>query len=400
MEEDLDQILNKGNEVFETINCITLYEHHNEILFYTWGESRCCLPEGTTHATIRNDNGKFNLFLFNWNDVPGKDSTMLKHFLEERFAFDWMDDLEFEKIDEGGSNEKIFATDEVHHISIELWQERMQAVLMLEGRVHYKFTVMREGEIGDLKVYDLTLKTGDCLLFEEVDSPLQFLSSGGLKQNKIDFPLPTSPSPPALANPMHRHVVRLIETESKIDDLNGTPVIDITWDKEDALPFALCLWDFPQPITVARGNIVLADHGRTIRECLEDRYVCRKFQPRLQIKPLTHRGPLDPNSPASSVFRYEMQEVVPDIYIEEYDSNISDCKNIGKDRDPITWHAVTDLLSSERFRREFVIEVENDDTAQIRFGDNIMGLIPEPSTQKILELCVLFTEWETARRVM
>ena len=77
-----------------------------------------------------------------------------------------------------------------------------------------------------------------------------------------------------------------------------------------------------------------------------------------------------------------MQEVVPDIYIEEYDSNISDCKNIGKDRDPITWHAVTDLLSSERFRREFVIEVENDDTAQIRFGDNIMGLIPEPIPRK------------------
>ena len=53
------------------------------------------------------------------------------------------------------------------------------------------------------------------------------------------------------------------------------PVAHIEWDAEDALPFPLCLSSKTDPehgedeiadVSVALGNIVLADHGRTIEQ--------------------------------------------------------------------------------------------------------------------------------------
>ena len=52
----------------------------------------------------------------------------------------------------------------------------------------------------------------------------------------------------------------------------GEPVVEIEWGDEDALPFPLCLSAIgararvhadPTDVSVARGNVVLVDHGRT-----------------------------------------------------------------------------------------------------------------------------------------
>jgi len=50
-----EKALNARPVVFETAHDATLYQSHNEILFHTWGEERCCLPEGATRATLRNE---------------------------------------------------------------------------------------------------------------------------------------------------------------------------------------------------------------------------------------------------------------------------------------------------------------------------------------------------------
>jgi hypothetical protein len=43
-------------EVFEPLQDeIKLYEAHNKLNFYTWGDDRCCLPKGATKATLRGD---------------------------------------------------------------------------------------------------------------------------------------------------------------------------------------------------------------------------------------------------------------------------------------------------------------------------------------------------------
>ncbi|MBW7883200.1 MAG: putative baseplate assembly protein [Caldilineaceae bacterium] len=41
--------------VFETMETVRLFQAHNELSFYTWGDERCCLPAGATRATLRGD---------------------------------------------------------------------------------------------------------------------------------------------------------------------------------------------------------------------------------------------------------------------------------------------------------------------------------------------------------
>ena len=386
-EENLEEAIREGGrraEVFETMHDVTLYRHHNEILFYTWGEPKCCLPKGATCSTLKNDGNRLDVYLFNWKDVPGSDSNALKDFLKQNFSVNWIEDLDIEKIAQG-TEEEIIIRDGVHHLSILLSEDKAAASLIIEGRVMHKFTVKQED--ADLKVYTLSLKVGDYLLFEEVRSPSTLARAD--------------------ADPSNRHVVRLTKVEPDIDELNGTRLVEIAWDPKDAMPFPLCLWEVPKTegeeedeegdegeegaamqfkqLSVARGNIVLADHGNTVKERLQDRYDCGSFRPFLSLGPLTHRGPFDLSYPASSTFTYEMQEVSPDIYIEEYEKEI-DCSKVeaeeGEEENAIKWFATRDLLSSNRFSREFVAEIENDDgrTAQIRFGDDTLGMEPTPGT--------------------
>jgi len=79
------------------------------------------------------------------------------------------------------------------------------------------------------------------------------------------------------ADPAHRHAVRLIAVEPAIDPLGPegetTPVTRIRWAAADALPFPLCVSARVDQgdqagsygdVSLALGNLVLADHGRTI----------------------------------------------------------------------------------------------------------------------------------------
>jgi hypothetical protein len=98
------------------------------------------------------------------------------------------------------------------------------------------------------------LQSGAVLIFEEVR---------GLRTGD-----------PAEADPTHRHAVRLTKVAPGCDELHGQPVVHIEWDREDALPFPLVIsvigeapcCELIEDVTVARGNVVLADHGRTVRE--------------------------------------------------------------------------------------------------------------------------------------
>lgn len=44
--------LNLGVIIFEAMQDAHLFPEHNEMSFYTWGESGCCLPKGATEATL------------------------------------------------------------------------------------------------------------------------------------------------------------------------------------------------------------------------------------------------------------------------------------------------------------------------------------------------------------
>ena len=83
---------------------------------------------------------------------------------------------------------------------------------------------------------------------------------------------------PADADPTHRHAVRLtevVDTEDGgplVDPLDGTPITAIAWSRADALRFPLCISARTDDgrsiadVSVARGNMVLVDHGLTIAD--------------------------------------------------------------------------------------------------------------------------------------
>lgn len=209
------------------------------------------------------------------------------------------------------------------------------------------------------------------------------------------------------ADPANRAPVRLTRVTAfdgvapLADPVTGTQITEIEWDAADALPFPLCVSAEADPefgaaflpvVSVARGNIVLADHGRTIAaedlgtvpapsfrlaaadhgcgggcERRAPAFAPPRYQPVLAQAGLTHAQPLDPALPASLSLIQDPARALPQIGLTSQPG--------GSD-----WTAVRDLLGSGPFADEFVVETESDGTARLRFGDDINGHRPEPGT--------------------
>jgi hypothetical protein len=259
--KDLQKILPENPAIFETMHNLFLNSAHNEILFYTWGDSECCLPKGSTSATLLNDNLEVNL------------------------------------------------------------------------------------------------KAGDVLIFEEKISPVSGIESD--------------------ADLNHRHPVRLKKVNYKEDVLMEKSIIEIEWFEEDELPFPLCLSakivneDNETQIievSVAKGNVVLADFGFTVEsDSLNPKLINDEidFRPKLAHKNITFSQPFLENEfklkGASKAIRQDLNKVLPQVKLF-YEQEI--------------WTPKLDLLASDRFANEFICEVENDGTTIIRFGDDVLGKKP------------------------
>jgi baseplate J-like protein len=173
----------------------------------------------------------------------------------------------------------------------------------------------------------LPLKEGNVLIFEEV--------SGPRTGNRAD------------ADPAHRHAVRLTKLTPTEDPLNGQPIVEIEWGAEDALPFPLCisvLTDashgclYKDNISVARGNIILVDHGFTqpredlgVVPCAASQAECDceehprevtflpgRFHPQLRRIWLTFRQPLllddlPRGVPAAQLMKQDARQALPQI---------------------------------------------------------------------------------------
>jgi hypothetical protein len=193
----------------------------------------------------------------------------------------------------------------------------------------------------------------------------------------------------------HRHPVRLTRVEGKQDPLFGNHILEIEWLAEDALPFPLVISTtiHDQEITdvsVAWGNVVLVDHGLTVpqldtkgeivfNEKLPEVPNSGKYRPRLQRGPLTQQGRVldqnyrwvvfDPKASVKAAQQWQMRDVRPSIWLWEQN-----------DDQEFHWYPQYDLLNSDRFARDFVVETEDDGRAYLRFGDDTLGKRPEPGT--------------------
>lgn len=294
-----EQALTEGTLVFEPMHDLELYDVHNEMKFYTWGDQECCLPKGATSATLK----------------------------------------------------------------------------------------------GDLS----TLKPDQVLIFKEVKGP--------------------QTGEPSDADPARRHAVRLTEVVLTTDPLfleedvlspPGSPptlgirVTKIKWHPLDALPFPICVSSkngtlYYGDVSVALGNNVLADHGRTISDTTQSSLrpdtvgdstlstisegksfcdhtppvpVLPKYNPTLPYGPLTHAAPYTATHTrvsAAEAMTWSMRDTAPSIFLTE--------KGIGE-----RWTPVRDLLNSVSSAKEFVVEIESDAVTHLRFGDDILGMHPISGT--------------------
>lgn len=321
--DDLRNIESKKYEVFEPIFKesqaeIKLYEKHNEIHFYTWGDRECCLPKGATSATLLDEwISPTNTF----TNTPTKQ----------------------DKCDDDAPKPP-----------------------NLERK--------------------LQLKPGDILIFVEV--------KGAKTGNQAD------------ADINHRHAVRLISVEPGVDEVYRvnvnnvtqdmpTPIVEITWATADALPFPLCISAIGlapecrliENISVAHGNVILVDHGRTVTENLgvvaakteimlcegenqpaDVTAVAASFYPSLKYAPLTFRQPLSEQdlhqAPATSLLTQKPRKALPQItkLISNYPS--------------WSWTPQLDLLGSNSQDKHFVVEMDNEGYAHLRFGNGELGQMP------------------------
>ena len=325
---ELNQLPAGSFEYFEPIaKEIQLRAAHNEIAFYTWSDAQCCLPRSSTSATLRDA----------WLPIAPENPPAAP-----------------------------------------------QAQMMEEGCE----PPPNESSPPDRT---LALAPGDYILFEEVVGP----KTG----NEAD------------ADPTHRHVVRLTrvtpiedplfrETVNGYDGDFGTPLLEIEWEPEDALPFPLCISAIgpaePAPrrtpceliegISIARGNIILVDHGRTIKQNppfdpvpMEQTAICcegegrvsettlrpGKFRPHLSRGPLVFAEPIARNAAASRLLNQDPRCAIPNVQLTTTTS------------EPNEWRPSLDLLSSDGEAAHFVVEVDDEGLAHLRFGDGDCGRMPD-----------------------
>jgi len=199
----------------------------------------------------------------------------------------------------------------------------------------------------------------------------------------------TADDPP---DPAHRQAVRLAEDPiARIDPLDDTPVLEVRWHAADALAFPLNLAGAgARPGAIARGNVVLADHGRT----LDFRFANSNPEPMVNASlhaDLKGQSGLDPETvppggvyrpclgagPVTQAVRYDPRSA------RERPATDALIQDVGAAVPQLTlwdggeiWSARGDLLGSGRYAPEFVVETANDGTASVRFGDGRFGKRP------------------------
>lgn len=225
---------------------------------------------------------------------------------------------------------------------------------------------------------ELDLSKGDLLILEER------IPFGGSAK---DPPDPTS-----------RQLVRLAEVPMAAEDpVFGLDLTEIHWFAADALRFSLPLGALAgNPMAVARGNLILADEGRSIdygrsgTAALEDEIAVSSAGPggllpddgpgqalryRLDSYSVVRAAPFDPEQARSAPAQSSLAPV---------DTPVAAVSLIG---DGEVWSTVPDLLGSDRFAPHISVEPGTAPrAAYVRFGDGVLGRSPTSGARFIAQI--------------
>ena len=341
MWSDLASVPTQSYEVFEPLVAdptlpLQLYAAHNEIHFYTWGQTQCCLERGSTSAAL----------LDAWVTPAGSPAAAPPVAAPAAAGPP-------APTPPAGASPAVGAPS-------------VAAVPPAVGNLPRR----------------LQLQAGDVLIFEEVLG-----SRTGLAAD---------------ADPTHRWAVRLTKITQGQDPVvtsagQPTPYVIVEWGPEDALPFPFCLsaiglapgCEYIENISVARGNVILVDHGKSVGPealgtvpTLQSQAACEcagrpgdiqllpgRFRPQLAQSPLTYREPLPVDNPAkgswtpaASLLGQDVNSALPQVWLDSTPA--------------AAWAASYDLIASGPAAPNFVVEIDNHGVAHLRFGDGDLGLQP------------------------
>jgi hypothetical protein len=243
------------------------------------------------------------------------------------------------------------------------------------------------GPAGAETVMAPELEAGDFLLLEEIRSPVT-----GAEADR---------------NPAHRQVVRLTLAETTSDDIftdaapNGVlrprtsaadpvmPLLHVVWENTDALAFPLCLSAVKidgtpiDPVSLARGNVTPADHGRTMVADSADGAIALPdagsgrwplASLNLPAAPLTQQPmPPDPEYDAKGRLLFGRTDLTadPSAAMPAVDLLLRFPGGVEE-----LWTPVEDLLDSTPYDQAFAAEIDNQGQAVLRFGDDEYGRRP------------------------
>ncbi len=328
--------------VFETIVPATLYVAHNRIRFYDWGAAAYRLPAGCLRAVL----------VGRLSQLEAGDVLVLEEVL-------------------GAETGRVGDADPEHRHAVRLTrvqgaEDLLETSLPADagnGTLESTGTAVT----GTGSTFTTDLRVGD------------MITASSQSRRVIDVVDDTrltldAPFVPDLPSGTSFELGRFTEVE---------------WHAEDALPFDLCISALladgtrvPE-VSVARGNVVLADHGRTVSQVdpgggaprsdsigpplvvPEAALLAPRCRLPLEGTDLTFRTPYDPardhSMSAAATLTQDPGRTAPVMDL----------------RDPQgPWISRTDLLASDRFARDFVVEIDNGRQPVLRFGDGELGIPP------------------------
>jgi hypothetical protein len=369
----LEAALRERPEVFETMHAVEVRPTHNRMELYSWGDLECCLPAGATRATLAGHYPHLrpgDVVVF--EEVLGpRTGAEADANPSHRHAVRLTSSSAYARRAPGDPGPDTPATDPA-------W---------LRARVVTPGLVLKDDGGADIR----PLGTGEVLT---VLAPWAGVNKGF---GKFRWAVTDADGLEAFV------------TAKKPDFVFYSPrVTEIAWDEEDALPFALCVSSTTdaahgvepvEGVSVARGNVALADHGLSVGPvslggapaadlrlapageggcgcgCQGEEHEAPppRWRPMLDDVPVTQAARVsrviaeggspyaDLVGPAARAHQWEMSSVLP----------VMELGGGGG-----AWKPQRDLLASDAFAREFVLEVEDDGGTALRFGDDRYGRRP------------------------
>lgn len=363
---DLREIGPERYELFEPLvqdvtQPLLLYQAHNQIRFYTWGDAECCLPKGATSATLVDGQG-----VFIEDEAESKEQTAVQQAAEkQRTTWEYRralhlkpgDILIFEEVISPQTGNPADAN-----------PARRQAVRLtkVEPAVDYLY-----------------------------HQPV--LEISWAEEDALHFPLCISAVGPAPACELLTDVSLACGNVILVDHGQHTGPENLG-----------CV-----PLERTEINCALRCQG-TARPSAPV-LIPGRFRPQLQKTPLTFSQPLAADMPASRLLQQEPRRALPWIRLHSFadtscapappatpageepedtgekpavlppKNSATPAPDVSQIPDPCApdqeerqeWQALADLLGSQAIDHHYVVEMDDAQRAHLRFGDGELGAQPQ-----------------------